>query len=264
MMFSSNVCRFAVFYFLSLSANADTDTVRGVQRELTTYTDAVNLRTAGDFVILAKTGITTTGVTAITGDIGVSPIAAAAMTGFGLILSGTSATSSLITGTAYASDYNSPTPSKMTTAVSDMETAYTDAAGRPNEDGARIDLGAGIIGGLTLSPGVYTFGTSVDITGNIYFHGNDDPDAVFIIQMTGNLVTDSTAKVLLSGGAQAKNIFWQVAGKVTVGGGAELKGNLLVATGVTFITGSSLVEGRILSQTACVLQSATITEPPSI
>jgi cytoskeletal protein CcmA (bactofilin family) len=262
MMFSNNVCRFAVFSFLSLSANADTDTVRGVQRQLE---PTVGLGTAGDFVILAKTGITTTGVTSINGDIGVSPIAATAMTGFDFIMhsSGTYATSSLIAGKALASDYISPTPSTMITAVSDMETAYTDAAGRPNADGARIDLKAGLIGGETLTPGVYTFGTSVDITGGLTFDGgvaSGDSDAVFIIQMTGNLLTDGTANVVLSRGAQAKNIFWQVAGHVALGAGAQMKGNLLVKTAVTFTTGSSL-DGRVLAQTACVLQTATITAP---
>ncbi len=96
----------------------------------------VNLRTAGDFVILSKAGISTTGVTAITGGIGVSPISASAITGFGLSLvpPGRYSTSTLVTGKVYAANYAVPTPDKMTTAVGDLETAYTDAAGRTSPD----------------------------------------------------------------------------------------------------------------------------------
>ncbi|OJI07863.1 hypothetical protein BK004_00250 [bacterium CG10_46_32] len=99
---------------------------------------AVNLGSAGDFVVLAKSGISTTGSTSITGDIGVSPIAATAMTGFGLTMdsSNTFSTSALVTGKAYAADYTAPTPAKMTTAVSNMEAAYT----VPPEEQARLRL----------------------------------------------------------------------------------------------------------------------------
>ncbi|MBA3017423.1 MAG: DUF3494 domain-containing protein, partial [Desulfobacteraceae bacterium] len=127
----------------------------------------VDLGSAGNFVILSKSGITTTGTTSIVGDIGVSPIAATAITGFGLILDSTnqfstSDPSSLVTGKVYAADYAVPTPAKMTTAVSDMETAYTDAAGRTLPDAT--ELGAGDISGMTLAPGLYKWGTGVLIT----------------------------------------------------------------------------------------------------
>ncbi len=113
---------------------------------------SINLGTAGNFAILSKTGISTTGVTSIVGDIGVSPAAATYITGFGLVMdpSNQSSTSSLVTGKVYAADYAVPTPATMTTAVSDMQTAYTDGAGRaPNA----TELGAGNIGGMTLAPG---------------------------------------------------------------------------------------------------------------
>jgi hypothetical protein len=195
MTFSSNVCRFALFSFLSLSANADTDSVRGVQRRLESEVD---LRTAGDYVILAKTGIDTVPTSAITGNIAVSPIAATAITGFDLILSsdGKSATSTQVIGVATAASYLGDTPALLTTAVSDMQTAYTDAAGRDNEVAARIDLGNGLLGGagnkggvdFPLTPGVYTFGSDVLLSGDINFHGSDTDTDIFIIQMTGNLV----------------------------------------------------------------------------
>src|SRR5665647_448746 len=124
----------------------------------------VNLRTAGEFVILTETGVTTTGTTTVVGNMGVSPIAATAMTGFGLIADSTNtySTSSLVTEKIYAADYAPPTPAKMTAAISDMETAFTDAAGRklPNY----TELGAGNISGKTLVPGLYKWGTDVLVT----------------------------------------------------------------------------------------------------
>ena len=107
--------------------------------------ELVNLGTADDFAILSKSGVSTTGVTSVAGDVGTSPIEATAMTGFSLILdsSTTFSTSSLVTGKLYAASYTSPTPSKMTTAISDMAIAYTDAAGRTTPD--KIELGAGNI-----------------------------------------------------------------------------------------------------------------------
>src|SRR3989344_6599332 len=123
---------------------------------------AVDLGTAGNFIILAKSGVSTTGTTSITGDIGVSPIDSTAITGFGLIADSSNqfSTSSLVNGSIYAADYAPPTPAVMTTAISNMETAYTDAAGRAPDS---TELGAGNIGGLTLAPGVYKWGTGVTI-----------------------------------------------------------------------------------------------------
>jgi hypothetical protein len=145
--------------------------------------------------------------------------------------------------------------------------------GRANPDDARINLGGGSLGvdggaDAPLTPGVYTFGSDVNIGDDIVFEGtgagdNQGATDVFIIQITGNLIQAANKNVILTGGALAQNIFWQVAGYVEVGTGAHLKGILLVHTKVDFITGSSLT-GRVLSQTACNLQSATITEPISV
>jgi hypothetical protein len=221
-------------------------------------------------VILAKTGISTVPTSAITGDIAVSPIAGESMTGFSFTMEDDYSISAQLVGKAYAANYKAPIPAHLTSAVSAMETAYTDAAGRTNPDAARINLGGGILGvfgGATapLTPGVYTFGSDVLITGDIYFRGSGtgtdrgDTD-VFIIQLTGNLKQAANVKVILTNGALAKNIFWQIAGNVEVGAGAHMEGILLVKTDVTFITGSSL-NGRVLAQTACNIQKATIIEP---
>jgi hypothetical protein len=160
-------------------------------------------------------------------------------------------------GKAYAANYATPTPATLTTAVSDMEIAYTDAASRTNANATRINLGAGAIGGLTLTPGIYTFQVDITIMADMYFDG--DADDVFIIQTTKTLFQAANKKVILLNGAQAKNIFWQVADHVNVNAGGHMEGILLAKTAVTFKTGSSL-NGRVFSQTACVLQMATITE----
>jgi hypothetical protein len=140
-----------------------------------------------------------------------------------------------------------------------METAYTDAAGRTNAnvDGDRINLKAGLIGGETLTAGIYTFQSDIKIDAEMYFDG--DADDVFIIQATGNLVQAANIDVILLNGVQANNIFWQVAGHVDVGAGAHLEGILLVKTHAMFKTGSVLI-GRVLTQTACDLQMATVTQ----
>jgi hypothetical protein len=223
------------------------------------YPQTVDLGTAGNYVILTKTGISTVPESDITGDVGVSPIDGAAMTGFSLVLDsgGQFSTSDQIDGKAYAADYAAPTPSELTTAVSDMETAYTEAAGRPNEDPERKNVGGGDISGEILTPGVYTFDVEIRFSSDIAFKGG--PDDVFILQTTQNLMQSAGTKVNLMGGAQAKNIFWQIATNVSVGADAELQGVLLVKTDVAFVTGSSL-DGRVLAQTACNLQMATITE----
>jgi hypothetical protein len=219
----------------------------------------VNLGTAGNFVILAKTGISNTGTTNITGDIGISPAAATYITGFGLIADSTNtfSTSSLVTGKVYASNYAVPTPAKMTAAVSDMETAYTDAAGRTLPD--YTELYDGDVTGRTLVPGLYKWGTGVLISdGGVTLSGGAND--VWIFQIAGNLTVDSTAIVHLSGGAQAKNIFWQVAGQATLGTTSQFKGIILCKTLIAAQTGATLT-GRALAQTAVTLDATAITAP---
>ncbi|HZL82841.1 MAG TPA: ice-binding family protein [Candidatus Deferrimicrobium sp.] len=217
---------------------------------------AVVLGTAGNFVVLAKSGISTTGSTHVTGDIGVSPAAASAITGFGLTMdkSNTFSTSSLVTGKVYAADYHPPTPHNMTTAVSDMETAYTAAAGTTTPAPV-VGLGAGNIGGMTIAPGVYKWSTGVTIPTNVTLAGG--PNDVWIFQIAQTLDISSAQKVILSGGAQAKNIFWQVAGQTTLGTTSVFNGNILDQTAIVLKTGATL-NGRALSQTAVTLDASTV------
>jgi hypothetical protein len=223
----------------------------------------VNLGTAGDFVLIAKTGISTTGTTQITGDLGVSPVAATFITGFGLIMdvSNTFSTSSLITGKVYASDYTTPTPAKMTTAIGDMETAYTNAAGRTLPDYTELYLGN--LTGKTLTPGLYnwTSGVQVSAAGGVTISGSSTD--VWIFQIAQNLELTSGAAVTLSGGAQASNIFWQVAGNVSLGTTVDMKGIILCKTQIMMSTGATLL-GRALAQTAVTLDANAITIPGAI
>ena len=221
----------------------------------------VDLGSAGSFVILAKSGITTTGTTSITGDIGVSPITYAAITGFALTPvvpdgSNTFSTSSLVTGKVYAADYTEPTPTNLGMAVLDMQAAYTDAAGRTLPD--FTELGTGNIGGLTLAPGLYKWSSCVTIPTDVTLSGG--PDDVWIFQIAGTLDISSATSVILSGGAQAKNIFWVVAGAVALGTTSEFKGNILAKTNITMNTGATL-NGRALAQTAVTLIANAITVP---
>jgi hypothetical protein len=217
---------------------------------------SVDLQSAGNFVILAKAGISTTGTTLIVGNIGVSPVSATYITGFALSLPVASSfsTSPLVIGKVFAPDYANPTPVNMTTAIGDMENAYTNASGRTNP--TATELGAGNIGGLTLAPGLYKWGTSVIIPSNVTLSGSAND--VWIFQIAQNLNISSATKVILNGGAQAGNIFWVVAGQTTIGTGASFVGNILDKTAIVLNTGATL-NGRALAQTAVTLDSNAVT-----
>jgi hypothetical protein len=218
----------------------------------------VGLVQAGNFVVLAKTGISTVPASSVTGDIAVSPAAATFITGFSLVADSTNvfATSPQVVGKVFAADYAVPSPSNLTTAVLDMQTAYTDAAGRPTPD--FLELGTGNIGGKTLAPGLYKWTSTVNVPTDVTISGGAND--VWIFQTTGDLIMAANQHVTLSGGALAKNIFWQVAGQATFGAGAHFEGVLLCKTGVTLQTLATM-NGRILAQTAVALQKATVTKP---
>lgn len=217
----------------------------------------VLLGTAGNFVILAKSAVSTVPSSAITGDVGVSPAATSFLTGFSLTMVGTtSATSTQVTGNLYGADMTTPTNSNLTTAVSDMQTAYTDAAGRPTPD--VLNLGTGEIGGQTLAPGLYTWTTGVTISSDVTISGG--PNDVWILQIPGTLTMSAAKHVVLGGGAKARNIFWQVAGAVDIGAGAHFEGIILSQTAITLKTGASM-NGRALAQTAVALDQNAVTQP---
>ena len=221
----------------------------------------VDLLSADHFALLAKAGISTTGPTTVVGDVGVSPAAATSLTGFTLNLSAGSsfATSPEVDGNVYAPDYANPTPANITTAISDMQTAYTDAAGRTNP--TATELGAGNIGGLTIVPGLYAWSTNVIIPTNVTLSGGAND--VWIFQIAQNLTVSSNVNIVLSGGAQPGNIFWVVAGQTTLGTTAVFSGTILDQTAIVLNTGAVL-NGRALAQTAITLDANAVTLVPTV
>jgi hypothetical protein len=212
----------------------------------------VNLGVAGDFVILSKSGITDVYKSTVLGDVGTSPI-----TGAAILLK-----CSEVTGTIYTVNAAGPLPcrvinaSRLTTAVGNMQTAYTDAAGRSNPN--FLNLGAGNIGGKTLTPGLYKFTTAVVIPTDITISGSSTD--VWIFQIAGTLKMSSAVRITLAGGALAKNIFWQTSGATTLGTTSHFEGNILSQTGINLQTGAS-INGRMLAQTAVTLQMNTVNMP---
>jgi len=217
----------------------------------------VDLGSAEGYVILAKSGISTVPTSAVTGNLGVSPAAATYITGFSLTADATNvfSTSPQVTGKVYAADYAAPTPSDMTTAVGDMEQAFTDAAGRAPDV---TELGAGNIGGMVLTPGVYKWGTGLLIPTDVTLRGSSR--SVWIFQIAEDLTVASDTSVVLAGGALPANVFWQVSGQVELGTTAHFEGIVLTRTSVTLRTGAS-VNGRLLAQTAVSLDGSTLVEP---
>jgi hypothetical protein len=216
----------------------------------------VPLGTAGTYVVLAKSGVANTPTSAITGDIGVSPIDHTAITGFPLTPADASAafsTTPEVTGKLYAADYASPTPSNLTTAIGDMMTAYTTAAGRTLPD--YTELAAGNIGGLTLAPGLYKWGTGVLIPTSVTLSGGANDTWIF--QIAQGLTQSSATSVILTGGALAQNVVWQVFGAVSIGTTAHFEGRILSQTSIVLGTGAS-VNGRLLAQTAVTLAGNTV------
>lgn len=212
----------------------------------------VSLGRARTFAILSKSGITDVPTSAVNGDVGSSPITGAAI----------HLTCTEVVGTIYSVNAAGPlpcrvtAPSLLTTAVSDMQTAYTDAAGRTLPD--FVNLGAGEIGGLTLTPGLYKWGTKVLISTDVTLSGSKND--VWIFQISGTLAEANGVYVILQGGARAKNIFWQTTGAVSIGTTAHFEGNILGKTKIAVNTGAT-VNGRLLAQTAVTLQKNTVTRP---
>jgi len=159
-----------------------------------------------------------------------------------------------------------------------METAYTDAAGRSLPD--HLEYNTGTMGGQTLTQGLYKWGTSVGMTASSKLtfdgtaldgHGNRvimengenvvDPNAVWILQIAGDVSIGHGALMTLTNGAKAENIFWQVAGATTFGTTSRSEGVFLCKTAIVCQTGSSL-NGAALSQTAVTLDTTTIVKMP--
>ncbi|MFF5109107.1 ice-binding family protein [Streptosporangium sp. NPDC000509] len=194
------------------------------------------LGTAANFAVLAGTAATGTGPTVVTGDLGVSP--GSVVTGF---------PPGVVVGAVHAADATAAQ------AQLDLTAAYDDAAGQPVDATLPTELG-----GTTVTPGTYDSATGAfAITGEFTLDGQNDPNAVFILKTTSDLVTTSASTVNLVNGAQACNVFWQVGGSVTLGPGSSFAGNVLALTSITVATGVN-VAGRLLSREGAVILDTDI------
>lgn len=208
-----------------------------MRHDATAAQDPVSLGSASTYGVLAGSTVTSTGATKITGDLGLSP--------------GTAVTGApTVTGTVHAGD------AAAAKAQTDLTAAYIDAAGRA----AGAVTVSGNIGGQTLGPGIYRSASSLEVSsGDLTLAG--DANAVWIFQMGSTLVTTVGRRVLLSGGAQAANVFWQVGSSATIGAGSEFKGTIMAAQSITMVTGA-ILEGRALARAAAVtLDANTVTVP---
>ena len=204
-------------------------------------TETVDLGNATSFAVLGGSTVTNTGPSVIRGDLGVSP--GTAVTGFppGIV----------VNGTIHAND------AVAAGAQSDLTIAFNDAAGRaPDQNLTGQDLG-----GLTLTPGVFKFDSSAQLTGSLILDGQGDPNAVFIFQIGSTLTTASASNIMAINGAQACNVFFQVGSSATLGTTSNFVGNILALTSITANTGA-IVEGRLLARNAATtLDDNVVTRP---
>lgn len=216
----------------------------------------VLLGLAGDYVILAKSAISTVGGSRVTGNVGLSPASASHIVGFSLsALPIAFSTSPLVVGHVFAADYAASTKAILATAAGDMHTAYADAAGRLPE---YFELGAGIIGGMTLAPGTYKWSTEVLIPTSVTLNGGAND--VWIFQIAQGITQAPSAQILLTGGALPKNVFWQVAAAVDIGSAAHMEGVILSQSSITLRSGAS-ANSRLLTQAAVNLDANAVTQP---
>ena len=191
---------------------------------------APSLSTAGSFGVLAGSTVTNTGSTVISGDVGVSP--GSAVTGF---------PPGTLTGTIHTADATAQQ------AQGALAAAYSNAAGQACD----FNLTDQDLGGMTLTPAVYCFNSSAQLTGMLTLDGQGDPNAVFIFKIGSTLTTASGASITPINGCNQGNIFWQVGSSATLGSGTAFAGNILALESITLNDGASVV-GRLLARNGAV------------
>jgi type VI secretion system secreted protein VgrG len=206
-------------------------TVVRIARARPLFATAPGLGTATSFAVLGASTVTNTGPTIVTGDLGVSP--GSAVTGFppGLVVGGTIHAADAVAAQAQA----------------DATVAYNTLAGLA----CNTNLTGQDLGGLTLTPGVYCFSSSAQLTGILTLDGQGDPNAVFVFQIGSTLTTASASSVVLINSASACNVFWQVGSSATLGTGTQFQGNILALASDKLTTGVN-VTGRVIALTAAV------------
>ncbi len=196
-----------------------------------------SLGTAGNFAVLGSSTVTNTGATNVTGDLGVSP--GSAVTGF---------PPGTISGTIHGDD------AVAVQAQQDASVAYTNIAGQSCTD----NLTGQDLGGKTLTPGVYCFDTTAQLTGTLTLDGQGNPNSVFIFQIGSTLTTASNASVVFSNEANAYNGFWQVGSSATLGVDTSFAGNVLAYASITTTTGVVTNGGLYALNGAVTLDTNTL------
>lgn len=216
----------------------------------------INIGQAKTYVILAASAITTVPGSSVVGNLGISPAPSTYITGFSLSFPpSTFSVSDQVTGQVFASDYNTPTPANLNTAMLDLQAAYDDASGRAPD---YTELGAGDLSGMTLPPAVYKWGTGVLINSDLVLSGG--PNDVWIFQIAQDFTMASGIKIVLAGGALPKNIFWQTFGVADLGTTSHFEGILMSKTAIVMRTGAS-VNGRLFAQTGVTLDQNSVVQP---
>jgi hypothetical protein len=207
----------------------------------------LNLGTAANFAVLAGATVTSTGNTDVTGDLGVW--AGTSVTGIQGIVPGGPG---IVHGNIHAGD------AAAQTAQGDLTTAYNDAAGRTL---APVDVANADLGGRTLAPGLYKSTGTLALTGTVTLDAQGDVNGVWIFQVASSLSTATGSQVILSGGAKASNVFWQVGSSATLGTTTVFKGTIMASQSISLANGATL-DGRALASIASVtLDSNAITIP---
>ncbi len=192
----------------------------------------ITLGTADSFGVLAGSTVTNTGASVVGGNLGVSP--GTAITGFppGVVTP---------PGTIHSAD------AVAAQAQSDLTAAYVAIAGTPT----LTDLTGTDLGGLTLTPGVYGFTSSAQLTGALTLDAGGNPNAVFIFKIGSTLTTATASSVTVINGGSACNVFWQVGSSATLGTTTAFAGNILALTSITMNTGATL-SGKALARNGAV------------
>ena len=191
----------------------------------------VNLGTADPFAVLAGSTVTNTGPSIVGGDLGVSP--GSSITGF---------PPGTVTGTIHNTD------AVAMQAQNDLTTAYNFASG----ESCGTNLTGQNLGGLTLTPGVYCFMSSAQLTGALTLNSQGNPNAVFVFQIGSTLTTASASSVLFSNGGEGDNVFWQVGSSAALGTTTTFAGNILALTSISLDTGANIGCGRALARNGAV------------